>query len=213
MAKAKRNLTVELWRIIFCLVILCFHFFTKFEMKPFHAGYLGVEFFFLLSGLGLYNTYAGYADGKKTSAITFLISFIKKRIIRLYPLYLLSMLCMLCVRLAVHQLALPDLFTYLKDCLAEFFMLQCSPLGREVMIAANWYVAVLLWGSLLWMVLLLALGKKTVYIVAPLTTLGLYGYYFFTIGKILSMTFCSPFTELTIAFPLQTLSPASMVSG
>ncbi len=202
--KSVRNSIIESWRIIYCLVILGFHFFSKFEMRPFHAGYLGVEFFFLLSGLGIYRSYVsflksrsnfGAGDPAKVSFDSndnaylhqkpaFLLSYMKKRLIRLYPLYLCSMICMLIVKIITHQVLPSGMIHYMKDCLAEFFMLQCSPLGGEVMIAANWYVASLFWGSLFWMILLLIFGKAAAYILAPCAALSLYGYYFATIGKI-----------------------------
>ncbi|MCR4691867.1 MAG: acyltransferase family protein [Lachnospiraceae bacterium] len=178
----KRNYTVEIWRIVYAAVILGFHYFSKHEMQPFHAGYLGVEFFFLLSGYGLFVMH----DNMKLPDYP---KFALSRLLRLYPLYLASMFFMLLVKLFTHQQTIAQLPGYIKSCLAEFFMLQCGPLGNEVMIAANWYVAVLFWGSLVWMLLMLIFkkifsGNLIASLMGLITAFGIYGYYFVKIGKI-----------------------------
>ncbi len=62
-----RDYTVELWRFVFCIVVLGFHFFSKTSYPFFRAGYLGVEFFFLLSGFGIWQFYLKKMAGQKLS--------------------------------------------------------------------------------------------------------------------------------------------------
>ena len=40
-SKPGRDYTVELWRFVFCIVVLGFHFFSKTSYPFFRAGYLG----------------------------------------------------------------------------------------------------------------------------------------------------------------------------
>ncbi|MCR5417358.1 MAG: acyltransferase family protein [Lachnospiraceae bacterium] len=179
-AENSRNYNIELWRIVFCVVIVIYHFGITFGRNLLGAGYLCVEFYFLLSGLGIY---MAYQKGKE-QGIKGLFPYAKSRFLRLYPLYIASMAAMLISDLITHQIVLSEVPGLLKNCLAEFFMLQCSPLGNSVLVYTNWYVATLFWGSLLYMLILLLLKKAAVYVICPLTGIGLYYYYARLIAKI-----------------------------
>ena len=184
--KSERNYMVEIWRVIFCLVVLGFHFCAKFDLPYFHIGYLAVEFFFLLSGYGIYRSYRYYEDkGYKKNRINYLFAKTGRRFSRLYPLYLCSMLFMMLVKVFItHQLPMNGFLGYAKSCWAEFLMLQCSPLGGEVMISANWYAAVLFWGSLLLLAFLLLFREVGALLFCPVIGIGIYAYYYRLIGKI-----------------------------
>ncbi|MBR4760016.1 MAG: acyltransferase [Lachnospiraceae bacterium] len=186
--KQGRNHIIEIWRILFCLVILGFHISAKTEWPYFHVGYLGVEFFFLLSGLGIWQTCmkreATKGSPETLSKPRYFISYAKKKFLRLYPLYFLSLITMLIVRMITQSMGVRDAFICLKNCMAEFLMLQCSPVGGEVLISANWYVAVLFWGSLLYVCIYLLFGKKVLSVLGLAATVFLYAYYFRLIGKI-----------------------------
>lgn len=185
MRRLGRDYTVELWRFFFCIAVLGLHFFSKTEYSFFRAGYLGVEFFFLLSGYGIFSFYVKNMEGKK-----FLLKldkfgfYIGSRILRLYPLYLLSLLCMLVLRMFQNSWSLPDVTGYLKRGWAEFLMLQCGPLGNEVLISAHWYVAAFFWGSVILIILLMLTGKAGGFLLCPIISIGIYSYYFQLIRKI-----------------------------
>ena len=183
--KSERNYSVEIWRVIACLMVLGFHFCAKFDYPYFHVGYLAVEFFFLLSGYGLYRSYRFYVDkGYKKNKLNYLFAQTKKRIRKVYLLYLFSMAFMLGVKLFTKKITFDSFLPYVKSCWAEFFMLQCSPLGNEVMISANWYVAVLFWGSFLLLAMLLLFREVGALLLCPLAGIGIYAYYYRMIGKI-----------------------------
>lgn len=86
----KRNYTVEFYRFITIIFIAVFHFGIQYTGK-FHwpkGGYLGVEFFFILSGFFLMreankDKIKGESDSKLS--VNYLLSKLK----RLYPDYLL----------------------------------------------------------------------------------------------------------------------------
>ena len=46
----KKNYTIDLLRFIFCIVIMLFHISGEIEGTPFNFGYMGVEFFFIVTG-------------------------------------------------------------------------------------------------------------------------------------------------------------------
>ncbi len=183
--KPSRDYTVELWRFLFCIVVLGFHFFSKIDLKPFKAGYLGVEFFFLLSGYGVYMFYQKHMSGKCIlDRFDAFVKYIGQRIIRLYPLYFLSVLSMLIVKMFLLHWSIGDTMAYIKTQWAEWFWLQCGPLGGEVLISANWYVPSLFWSSILLVLLMVIFDQLGVWILCPLISLGIYTYFYRLIHKI-----------------------------
>ena len=84
----KRNYVLELWRFIFCIMVLGFHFFSKIDSRLFHAGYLGVEFFFLVSGYFIGSFYFRQLEDKDfRNRLKSVGHYIISRFKRLYPLY------------------------------------------------------------------------------------------------------------------------------
>lgn len=183
--KSSRDYTVELWRFIFCIVVLGFHFFIKTKYSFFRAGYLGVEFFFVLSGYGIYSYYIKQMKGKAFPDRLYQYGrYIGMRLIRLYPLYLVSLLCMLVFRAVSGGWNFAKIVSYMKMGWAEFFMLQCGPLGNAVLISAHWYVAAFFWGSVILLLVLMLTGRVGGYVICPVASILIYRYYFQLIGKI-----------------------------
>lgn len=183
--KSSRDYTVELWRFIFCIVVLGFHFFIKTKYSFFRAGYLGVEFFFVLSGYGIYSYYMKQMHEKKFGERLYQLGmYIGKRLIRLYPLYLLSLLCMLVFRVVSEGWGVSRIISYITRGWAEFLMLQCGPLGNAVLISAHWYVAAFFWGSVILLAILMITGRIGGFVICPIASLLIYRYYFNLIGKI-----------------------------
>lgn len=184
----KRDYTIEFWRFVFCIVILFLHLFSKVSDYVYplcKAGYLGVEFFFLLSGYGIFGFYIKRIEGKSfLQRFSQLGFYIGNRLVRLYPLYLLSLVVMLIERAIINRMSFGQIYEYLKSGWAEFLMLQCGPLGNEVLISANWYVAALFWGSVILLCILIAFGKAGGYFICPIISVGIYQYYFYLIRKI-----------------------------
>lgn len=180
-----RDYTVELWRFVFCIVVLGLHFFSKTSYSFFRAGYLGVEFFFLLSGFGIWQYYCKKMAGQKLPGRLYQLGlYIGSRLKRLYPLYFLSLLCMLSLRTWQYHWSIGEIIAYLKTGWAEFLMLQCGPLGNEVLISANWYVAAMFMGSILLLCLLMLTGRWGGLLVCPILSISIYHYYFRLIRKI-----------------------------
>lgn len=184
--KPGRDYTVELWRFIFCMVVLGFHFFVKTKYDFLKAGYLAVEFFFLVSGYGIYAYYVKQVKGKKWKDKIYAFGmYIGKRLLKLYPLYLLSLLCMLAFQIVNRGWDFSQTVSYLSRGWTEFFLLQCSPAGQgAALILPNWYVAALFWGSAICLLILLLAGKFGGCIICPVLSFVIYRYYFYQVGKI-----------------------------
>ena len=95
---------LNFWRLVFILMIFFFHF------GVFPSGYFPVTFFFILSGFVL-----TYGYGKEVLKDSFVYStFIKKRLIKVYPLHLLCLVYVLITTYietqSLPQYVLPNLF-------------------------------------------------------------------------------------------------------
>jgi len=182
--KNTRNSLLELFRFVFCFIVLGFHFGNMAEVECFHAGYLGVEFFFITAGFFIAAHYE-----KRTPEITSFVKGLKEiknytdsRVIRLYPLYVLALFSMVVVKMI--EFGFHQALTSAKNSLAEFFLLQWTPLGNEVLISPDWFVPSVFFGGILAFVMLLVFRKWGGLIIAPIVSLLIYGYYFRLIGKI-----------------------------
>lgn len=181
----KRNFLLELWRFFFCIAVLGFHFFSKLNMSPFHAGYLGVEFFFVVAGYFVGAYYVKKMQGRSmVERLKAVGSYASSRIKRLYPFYFFALVLMFVVKLVTREYEVGQILTVLKNCYGEFLMLQWTPIGNEVLISAGWFVPSVFFAGIFYVVLFSLCKKWTAYLIAPVCFLGIYGYYFRLIGKI-----------------------------
>jgi peptidoglycan/LPS O-acetylase OafA/YrhL len=99
-------LSLDLGRGLAALIVMIYHTnFLFFETsKPFHRGYLCVDFFFLLSGYVIANSY----DAKILNGFG-AKQFLVVRIARLWPLVLLSTLIAFAVQVLRYRRDMPDL--------------------------------------------------------------------------------------------------------
>lgn len=178
--------SVSFWKIVFSGLILALHCGVA------KGGYIAVEFFFLVSGFLLAETY--YRSEKKGSPL----SYIKKRWHRLFPMYAASMLIYMLVFFWVTMPADVtggcDIFYYLlrsiAGCWQQILMLHVW--GTQVLIPVNpmcWYVAALFWTGILLYLLLRLIPADRLKWLLPLISIFILGCYFRRYG-------CLDFWEL-----------------
>lgn len=185
MRKTERVYTIELWRFFFCLAVLGFHIGAEYVRPVFTAGYLGVEFFLVLSGYGIGMFYIRNIKGKNLGERFYELGiYIGKRLNQLYPLYFLAIISMLFIRVISESWGIGEVISYLKSGYAEFILMQCGPMGGEVLISADWYVAAVFWAGVIVLLILVFMGKVGGLVICPAVGLGIYTYYFRLICKI-----------------------------
>ena len=98
---SRKSYSIEFWRILFTYLVILLHFegMITSERRYFVCCYLGVEFFFVLSGFFLMRHCMNDSEKFATRATT---KYIALRFKQLYPVFLLSCLLVLC-RLVVHH--------------------------------------------------------------------------------------------------------------
>jgi len=117
-------------RYVAAIWVVFFHwtaFFPESALASFplvRSGFLGVDFFFVLSGFVLCHVYLARQEAGKLDYW----NFVSRRVARIYPMHLLSLLGMVALGLAAHRLQLR--FNGPWDA-AEFLALPSGELPRE----------------------------------------------------------------------------------
>lgn len=108
--KTKRNGNIELLRFCFCMFIVFLHFKDNIKSGLFLSGYLGVDFFFMLSGLFMAKKLRRdkAAHSKETIQLTLAESrkYLLGRVASIYPYYLIAVLFFAFIRFYGEDLRL-----------------------------------------------------------------------------------------------------------
>lgn len=183
--KTSREMTLELWRLFFCFVVLAMHLCAKVEKEYFTAAYLGVEYFFVLSGYGVgYYYLKKMADKSFGERLKEVVRYTWSRIQKLYPLYFAALVLMLGFRIVHYKMGVQDVIATLKQGWPELVWLQCTPFGGDVLVVSDWYVAAVFWSGVLILLVLTLTGKHGGLIAMPVVSILVYAYFYKLICKI-----------------------------
>lgn len=147
--KNKTYNSINLAKVVFIYMIVIFH--SRLLDGILNHGYIGVEFFFIVSGFFLCRSSEKY---------TTTIEYMKNRIKKLYPHYLFSLIVMVVVSLITGHYWEEEF-----NCVAEIFMVQNLGFTKGGVNYPCWYMSVLLWGSLAVYLMLKYIPKKIDYAV------------------------------------------------
>ena len=137
-----RNTAIEALRFLFMLQICCWH--NTQLLGTMQSGYLGVEFFFILSGFFIYKS------AVKQDAPT-ILEFTFKRLSKFYVAYALSILIAAIVHYPIIEEAVQQ-GNYLSPVfkmIAELLMIQGFNLTGGGFNAPLWFFSVLIYGGLI----------------------------------------------------------------
>lgn len=174
LVKPNRNGLIELYRFIFAVVIVFHHARYLGGGAPYalfgNAGYIGVEFFFLVSGFLLAKTALkprselslGYETG----------CFMLKKIKALLPFYSLAVLASLISEFLVEERGLVSRASGIFDIL----FLGMSGIKTYPVVNASWYLSAMLICMIVIYPLTRKYRDKFIYIIAPIISILLLGY-------------------------------------
>ena len=159
-----RNQAIDGLRGIVALIIALFHFETYaplFQEPIFETGYLGVEFFFVLSGFLLIKGYEAKDFSVKQK--------FKKKVLHLYPSYLISILALIMLYAClwfqgdVYAWANSN-FEHVTGLITELLAVQAlGIMGFHYINYPAYYVSALLISSLIILILIKVLKRKYCY--------------------------------------------------
>ena len=143
--ETSKNNSITLWRIIFAYLIMIFHFDNKYVISQ-HFGltpgwYIGVEFFFIVSGYLLYakldTLSAKYRSG---------LAYLGHRYRKIYPYYLASfILCFIFLFLTREGTSVLEMIRFLSNDFFEVFALHGIGLddGWSYVNNTSWFISVM----------------------------------------------------------------------
>lgn len=142
MPHIKKLQNIEFLRVVFCFVILYFHLFIflpnsngVYDRFSNFKGYLAVDFFFIIAGYFLF-----FSTQKPDATVEM---FIKRKILRLWPLMFFSIL----IAWVVAKLGMTHFAKY--DNLSFLLFLQSTGIGYPGSNnSAGWFVCCLVWPML-----------------------------------------------------------------
>ena len=174
-----RKNSIPFWRIVFTLLIIMLHSgYTE-------GGYIGVEFFFLVSGFLLAKSYYG-------DKLTSVKQYVQKRILRLYPMYLLSIVIFIALLSTLDftssDFTIREYFVNVLDNIVanwrSVLMLQLFGDGAIIINSPAWYVVALFWVALIYYILMKVLPKKAFVVVVTVTSVAVLVCCFIFIGHL-----------------------------
>lgn len=168
---------IELFRFIFCLIIVCRHAESLFgENLIFAGGAFGVEFFFLVSGFLMMASVGKKLGTPANNLGKETIGFVLRKMKAVYPEIFISFAFGFAFQYYAKQLSLHDAAKLLMQSFFELGLVQRVGIGSNSVNGVVWYVQ----SMLLCMTILYPLIRKfpemTKWVIMPLTALLLMGY-------------------------------------
>lgn len=187
MNKHQKNGRVELLRFVFALAILFFHIHKRFAgdgvielgntgLNFFARGYIGVEFFFLVSGYLL----AASSYAKREQPCEFIGTetalVMKKKFWNIFPYHLFAIILTIIVNAYFLEKTVADRYHYVVDSWASIFFLQVFGFDSTWVNKLTWYLDVWLMVTFIFYPLLRKHYDVFVKIICPLLALFILGY-------------------------------------
>lgn len=176
----KHNGIISFWKFIFSIVILLFHFFQKHNSNYFLTGYLGVEFFFLVSGYFMAHDALKNCDTNENRIGYMTWQYIYCKVKYLFPYVLIAFFISMLLKSTYRSF---HIFQYIRS-IWNLLLIDMSGIITTQMSALTWYISAMLISMLVLYPLILKYKKNFIYICSPLIVLFVGGYYSHTYGDL-----------------------------
>lgn len=173
-----RNVKIDIYRMIFCIMIVIYHS-NKFfgDGVYFSKGwYIGVDFFFLLSGLFLMQSIEKLTDcGEREEGQMIFLRKVKN----LYPLYIISYFVSFVVTQIVKHTGIKEMIKTLSRSVGKIFCLEMSGMSIRggYALRGSWYLSAMLIATLVILALYFIGRHYFYYITAPMGVILFLGFF------------------------------------
>lgn len=177
MVKNKRNGSVDFWKFLFAVVIVFFHGknLTDGESYAFLGGSIGVEFFFIVSGVLMANSAQRMSEGQENITLgqdTF--RFIKKKILGLMPEIYFAWIIAFLVK-HIGEFSIKGMMKDAIESIGELLFLTESGFMGYRANTVCWYISAMLLAMLILYPLMRKYKDSFFYIIAPILAIFLFG--------------------------------------
>lgn len=181
----ERNNAIEFWRFIMIGFVCLLHFNEDYIKNhgTFAGGYLGVDFFFILSGYLLIKSYNKKNSGEKPGKQA--VKYLLHRIKTLYPHYIFTFCTIVIYKAIIYMWGIKDVINYIWKCRWELFMLHNIGLPKVTKsVRSVWYISVLIVVSYFVYYLVAKNKEQFQYFICPISVLLIYVYIANTYGSL-----------------------------
>lgn len=183
---SKRNSLIDIYRILFIIIIFLNHSTTLLQpdenaLPYFRYGFLGVEFFFILSG---------YLMSAKSTKImthdyeigTETVKFVFGKFKTLFPCYFIAWI--LGIAIDSWYMEPRDIFVHVFQSLPSILQLNMAGYGGYNVLGNTWYISAMILSMSILFPLILRYRKSFHMVIAPIICVFSYGYIFFNVGNL-----------------------------
>lgn len=168
---SKRTISIDFFRFFFMVLICLWHFSNNIRLV--YHGYIGVEFFFILSGVFLFQTYCAHPELNSQNYLT-------NRFARFFPKYIF---CLIPIFTLVNyqwikEIDINSITDIILRFVAEGLMLQGFGIFPGCSNYPTWYLSVLLFGGGIIFSFLKISRKRSLYIFFPIFAILSYMFIF-----------------------------------
>ncbi len=180
--KKTHNGIIGFWKFMFSLMIVVYHFniSTKTENVIFKYGYIGVEFFFIVSGYLLAKN-ALNKERIKSSIGEETFDFIWKKIKNFFPYMIISFIITIFVN--IYNNGMYKRYELINS-IWNLFFLQTSGIKYTSILGQTWYISAMLISMLIIYPLIRKYKKNFVYVIAPIIVIFIGGWLSHTYGTL-----------------------------
>ena len=180
LTSSKRNGVIDLMRFVFCMVIVLFHARNlggSTETALFgDAGYIGVEFFFIVSGFLMAKSAARRANEPLDSLGRETTVFIWNKIKPLLFFYVLAVICSYSCTVVTKNFTVSQSVHNFLLGIWDLSFLRASGIKTYGLVRATWYLSAMFISMLALYPLLRRLKDQFTHILAPLITIFFLGF-------------------------------------
>lgn len=138
--KPRKNYEIELYRFVMILGVALFHFYEDCSSRIYVRGYLGVDFFFVVSGYFLMIHFMRHYNAEE-SATKQAVEYIADKFKKLYPPYFIALVLMTLI-VWVHDGADPiNLFLITWVSKWQYFLLHSVGAPTVSLIRSTWFMS------------------------------------------------------------------------
>lgn len=179
----EKNLDIEIMRFFMILSVTILHFSEDYRGTNANCagGYLGVDFFFVISGIFLAQHYEKHKSDKPAFAQA--KDYFLHRLKRLYPPYLFSIFVLIVISFIQNEMSLKWLGAHLYETKWQFLLLHYLGVEFPSEVRSNWFLPVLMLLSYL-LYFLLAYNKEFFVGVSPISAILILVHICFVYGSL-----------------------------
>lgn len=187
----KKNSSIELLRFLFCIMIMIFHGKLTFYQGDakwvlFQQGAIGVEFFFVLSGMMMMQhiNKCGTNERDIIKIGNETVHYMKKKYCNIFPVHLCIFIILFFETIVLNGYTFKKALTTLLYALPELFLVQMSGVQYVRLNINDWYLSALFIASFLLYPIMRRFGDFFAKVIAPIVSMIILGMLFQTTGSL-----------------------------